>query len=468
MRPAWPVPMRSISCAPLPGRIRCRLRAGRPRACLACPSTSRSACPGWRRRRAAQAEAAERRDEEEERRTARVAERAREWKAAAEIGPKTPAGLYLAGRFCLADDLHPHLRSADNGSSSTLLAGMFNINAGEVTAYHETSLALQGKGWKKRTGKAKLVWGKAGGTIIPLALGPPGSLILSEGIENGLTAHLLLPGVAAAAAYSVGNLRAAGLAAKWDRVLFVRDREANTRSHGPACRAAAIAYWWEQGRAVTCIDPPEGYNDLNAAAVALRGQRNRPARPADQVWAEAGPIECVPVVAEWCRAHGLGDGPHLLRAHADIEANGRRHPALLAQLVQPDGGVTGLVARLLPKMPLVHPWREWGERGGTVVAIRPLMPDGSSGRGRSAGRLAIGLETALAAGAAWATLGLDHLAEAAVPASAWSLDLYPGATPTLADDVLMWREGLRRLHPGRELRVMLPPAKAEPAVELVA
>ena len=267
--------------------------------------------------RAAQAEAAERRDEEEERRTARVAERAREWKAAAEIGPKTPAGLYLAGRFCLADDLHPHLRSADNGSSSTLLAGMFNINAGEVTAYHETSLALQGKGWKKRTGKAKLVWGKAGGTIIPLALGPPGSLILSEGIENGLTAHLLLPGVAAAAAYSVGNLRAAGLAAKWDRVLLVRDREANTRSHGPACRAAAIAYWWEQGRAVTCIDPPEGYNDLNAAAVALRGQRNRPARPADQVWAEAGPIECVPVVAEWCRAHGLGDGPHLLRARCE-------------------------------------------------------------------------------------------------------------------------------------------------------
>jgi hypothetical protein len=364
--------------------------------------------------RQAQAFDAEAREADDARRAARTADRAREWRGGAPIGTDSPAAQYLASRCCLADDLHPNLRAADNQSSATMLAGMLNVSTGQTTAFHETSLCMKrgGAGWEKREPKAKLVWGKASGTIIPLATGPAGSLVLSEGIENGLTAHLLLPGVAAAAAYAAGNLRSAGLAAKWDRVILVRDRETNPRSHGPACRAAAIAWWWEQGRAVTCLDPPDGYNDLNAAAVAIGGQRNGPAPSADAVWNAAGPLDTVPSVAAWCAGLGLGEGPHLLRAHPGIEANGRRHPALLAQLVRPDGSAAGLVG------------------------------------------LAVGLGTALAAGTAWGVLGLDHLAEAALASSLWSLDLYPGVTPTLADDLLMWREGLRRLHPGRELRVV--------------
>ncbi|HEV8502949.1 MAG TPA: toprim domain-containing protein [Casimicrobiaceae bacterium] len=400
-----------------------------------------------------QQEADRAREREEQRRSEDQAQRAHEWRIAPPVGSDTPAAHYLAGRACLADDLHPYVRCAVSGRGSTMLAALIEPATGRRRAYHETAISLTDGAWRKRRGKAKLVWGPAGGCLIPLAAAVPaegGTLLLAEGIENGLTAHLLLPGVAAAAAYSVGNLRALDLAPKWTRIVLVRDRETNPRSHGPSCRAAAILRWWGEGRAVTCLDPPDGFADLNDAAQARGGQRNA-AAPMPEPFALAE----VPAALAWCRAHGLAAGePHLLAAHHAIEAGGRTYPAVTAPLLTPDGATAGMVARLLPQEgeELVHPWREWGERAGAALALRPY----AGGRAR----LGVGLEAALAGGAHWAALGLDHLAEAVLAPSLWALDLI-GAPPAerWVDDVLLWREGLRRLHPGRELRIVDPSAQ---------
>lgn len=392
---------------------------------------------------------------EQQRRGEDLTKRAHEWRTAPPIGSDTPAAHYLAGRGCLADDIHPDLRCAASARGSTMLAPLIDPATGKRKAYHETAIALTDGAWRKRggRGKAKLVWGPAGGCLIPLAASVPvdgGTLLLSEGIENGLTAHLLMPGMAAAAAYSVGNLRALTLAAKWTRIVLVRDRETNPRSHGPSCRAAAILRWWGEGRAVSFLDPPAGCADLNDGAIANGSQRN-----ADAPMPEPVPLSEVPAAEAWCRAHGLAPGErHLLQAHPAIEAGGRTHPAVIARLVTPDGVSAGMVARLLPQSgALVHPWREWGERAGAVLAVRPYV----GGRAR----LGVDLEGALTGGAHFAVVGIDHLAEAALAPSLWALDLC-AAPPEdrLTDDVLMWREGLRRLHPGRELRIVGDVAEA--------
>jgi hypothetical protein len=403
--------------------------------------------------RAHRATAEREREQADQRRVADVAARAREWRDAAPIGTDTPAASYLEGRRCRTDDADEGLRSATGPRGATMLAALRDVS-GRVLAYHETALRPGRDGWRKRSPKAKLVWGPAGGCLIRLAAGPDHTLVLSEGIEDGLTAHLLLPELAAAAAYSVGNLRAP-LPDAVRRVVLVRDREDNPRSHGPACRAAAILQWWQQGRAVTCLDPPDGFADLNAAAQQAGGQRNGHKLPAAEVWAAAQPLEAVPEAAAWCAAHGLA-GPHLLRAHPALEAGGRTYPGVLARMLAPDGHARGLVARLIGA-DLFHPWREWGSRHGAAVAVRAHRPG-------APGCLAVGLERALAGGAAWAVLGNDHLAETALAPSVWSLTVL-GQPPAgrWSDDTMLWREGMRRLHPGRELTVVAAEREADHA-----
>lgn len=392
------------------------------------------------------AAAEQERTQADQRRIADVAARAREWRDGAPIGTDTPAASYLEGRRCRADDPDDDLRSSATGSRGATMLAAMRDTSGRVLAYHETALRPGGPdGWRKRSAKAKLVWGPAAGCLIRLAAGPDHTLVLSEGIEDGLTAHLLLPELAAAAAYSVGNLRAP-LPEAVRRVVLVRDREDNPRSHGPASRAAAILQWWRDGRAVTCLDPPDGFADLNAAAQHAGGQRNAIKLPALEVWGGAAPLETVPQAAAWCAAHGLA-GPHLLRAHPALEAGGRTYPAVLARMLAPDGSARGMVARLIGGAELIHPWREWGSRRGAAVAVRPH-------RSGAAGCLAVGLERALAGGAAWAVLGYDHFAETTLAPSVWSLTVL-GQAPAgrWSDDTLLWREGMRRLHPGRELTV---------------
>jgi hypothetical protein len=397
-------------------------------------------------------------------RAADVQNRAAEWEQAAAIGADSPAAQYLAGRRCLPppEAIDPSLRCAVSGRGTTLLARMIDPATGRAQGYHETWLTLASGAWRKRPMRsAKLVWGRAGGCIIPLVRRPGAStVILAEGIENGLTAAALWPeGASAAAAYAAGNLRAIALPPSYSRVVLVRDRDDNPRSHGPACRAAAILRWWQEGRSVTLLDAPAGYADLNEAAQDRGAQRNGPKPPMAEVWAQGQPVDTVPEVAAWFRKRGLDPGlPWQARAHPAIEAGGDAYPAVLFPCVRPDGVMAGMAARLLapprsldptstesaPRA-LIDPWREWGEWWrGTAV---PILPQ----RAGQAATIALDVTTAGAAGANWAVFGLDHWAQAALPAAVWSLEVIGAPRELRDDDAVLWREGLRRLHPGREL-----------------
>jgi hypothetical protein len=141
--------------------------------------------------RARQREADTAREREEQRRSEDITKRGHEWRIGAPVGLDTPAAHYLAGRRCLADDLHPYLRCAASGRGSTMLAALIDPATGRRRAYHETAIAMSKGAWRKRggMGKAKLVFGPAGGCLIPLAASVPaegGTLLLAEGIENGL------------------------------------------------------------------------------------------------------------------------------------------------------------------------------------------------------------------------------------------------------------------------------------------
>lgn len=124
------------------------------------------------------------------------------------------------------------------------------------------------------------------------------------------------------------------------------------------------------------------------------------------------------------------------------------YPALLLRAVGLDGAVQGVAARLIDDTgALTHPVLWAGERAGTVFPLR--YPQ------RNAGRLAVGIDAALMARAELAVLDLSHLAECRVARAIYDLTLL-AATPVLEDDLLLWREGVRRLHVGHELTVTIP------------
>lgn len=391
-------------------------------------------------------------------RAADVKARTREYAQGTALPAESAAALYLQGRACLPPaPAGAALRSAIHVSregyrtGSTMLAPLAGPD-GMIRGWHETALRRNGRGgWVKADGIAKRVWGQAKGGLIPLAPGATAggeTLLLSEGIENGLTAHLLLPELEAAAAYAVGNLAHLELPARVRRIVLCRDRESNPRSHGPRARAAAIARWWSEGRAVTVLDPPQGHGDLNDAARAGLAQRNTPG-PLDPaaLLAQAAPVGEVPQVAAFVARLG-GEAPELALAHPAIEAGGMCYPALLLRAVGLDGAVQGVAARLIDDTgALTHPVLWAGERAGTVFPLR--YPQ------RNAGRLAVGIDAALMARAELAVLDLSHLAECRVARAIYDLTLL-AATPVLEDDLLLWREGVRRLHVGHELTVTIP------------
>jgi hypothetical protein len=89
-----------------------------------------------------------------------------------------------------------------------------------------------------------------------------GELLLAEGIEDTLTAALMLPGRAAWAGIDAGNLAAVVLPPEFSVVIFVRQRDGDN----PAVRRdreKAIDTWRAEGRSVRFVDPLPGYKDVN-------------------------------------------------------------------------------------------------------------------------------------------------------------------------------------------------------------
>jgi hypothetical protein len=429
-------------------------------------------------------EAQEQAARDAEQRAADVAARRLEYLAGARLDDPdgSAAALYLTARRCLP--LAPagaairsaiHLSREGHRTGATMLAPITRPEDGSVVAWHETALQRRGPGnWGKADGTAKRVWGPAKGGWIELAPGDGAgatghgadatghgadatghgadTLLLSEGIENGLTAHALLPELPAAAAYSVGNLVHLALPERFRRVVLVRDRESNPRSHGPAARAAAIARWWAEGRAVTVLDPPAGFEDWNDAARKRGLQRNPAAPDPAKLLAQAVPIGQVERVAAYCALFGA---PACALAHPGVAAGAGRYPALLLRAIGMDGRVQGIAGLLLDDSGdataasggarLLHPYVWAGERAGTVLPLRVPF-DGVA-------RLAVGIEAALREGAELAVLDLAHLAECWLPRAIDRPVLLAGDMPEKADQSLLWREGLRRLHVGRELTI---------------
>jgi hypothetical protein len=385
------------------------------------------------------------------RRAEDIRQRATEYAEGQAIARDCPAARYLEARQCkpaspaagYAIRSAGHVaRGKSQSSYETMLAPLYDPTAWETRAWHETVLAQRPDGtWIKRSGlqTSKRVWGPAGGCVIPIAHGAASTVLIAEGIENALTAHALLPELTTVAGYSVGNLAQIALPERFGRVVLVRDRETNPRSHGPRARAAAIARWLEEGRSVSLLDPPSGFVDINDAA-QKRGAQYNPVDPLP----EGAPVAEVPEARDWCAA--LGGAPGLLEAHPALPAGNAKWPAVLARAIAADGEQRGLVALLLDGGRLVYPWRCWGELRHTALELAPKPA-------RDGGRLAIGLERAIAYGAHYAAIDFGHFAELGLSRTVWDLTVI--APPPAGDDeALLWREGLRQLHHGRNLTVL--------------
>lgn len=124
----------------------------------------------------------------------------------------------------------------------TMLAAMVD-GAGEIRAVHRTYLTADGEKLARAdSGAAKMIWPSFAGLVIRLgrakgawtperaaAKGLTFPLLLSEGIEDGLTGHLASPDAFAWAAGSLGNMGNVPLLACFSRIVILGQND-----EGPA------------------------------------------------------------------------------------------------------------------------------------------------------------------------------------------------------------------------------------------
>lgn len=219
----------------------------------------------------------------------------------------TPVDLYLAGRGIGVAQLgriphairfHPGLRYYhEDAETGEIFEGVYPAMvtaihgpAGEGGAprfwgAHQTWLARDVRGiWRKApVPKSKKVTGQVKGGFIRLwsGIGPRGgkgaslsrsqalSVIVTEGIENGLSAAVLKPAARVLVGVSLGNLAEMALPASVQAITFIRDNDEAQQARDAADRA--IATWRGQGRAVGVWANHDGGNDLNDALRARLG-----------------------------------------------------------------------------------------------------------------------------------------------------------------------------------------------------
>jgi hypothetical protein len=167
------------------------------------------------------------------------------------------------------------------GTWPAMLALMTNL-AGKPVAVHRTWLARGADGrWSKApVPEPKKVLGYDPGFAIHLSRGadtgprggrapalrdaPPGTHVyISEGIEDALSAMILLPEARVLAAYSLGNLGMVKLPPTVTKVTLIADRDASEEAQATLVRA--IAAHRAAGRRVAVWQNPWGGKDLNDA-----------------------------------------------------------------------------------------------------------------------------------------------------------------------------------------------------------
>jgi hypothetical protein len=253
-------------------------------------------------RRKAQLEAAKARRAEAERQAredaAAIAKRAHGlWLAAEVPSPHGPVARYLRDTRGIELDRLPRWPQAirympqcfwtetdpETGEvlEAKLPAMVAAVNLGKrIVALHRTYLEMRSDGsWGKApVAKAKKVMGEYRGGAIrvwaglgpkgghPVALnkaGPDQHVFLTEGIEDALTAAMLLPEARILAAISLSNLAAVELPRNVSRVTLIADRDEGAQAQEALQRA--IEAHARAGREVRLWQPPEGSGakDLN-------------------------------------------------------------------------------------------------------------------------------------------------------------------------------------------------------------
>lgn len=219
------------------------------------------------------------------------------WLNASKALCGTPADLYLLGRGIGLHDLPRvpgSLRFADSlkywdhkARQESFWPGMvaaITNHEGRFIACHRTFLKDHGGGlvMKAPVADAKLTLGSYRGGTIALSRGASGkklreapegdTIILCEGIEDGLTIALCQPDKRVHAAISVGNFQNVRLPQAVKHVVLAVDNDPADSSAAKAVQAA-VDVLSGQGRDVSIARPPEGYKDFNEMYQALsRGE----------------------------------------------------------------------------------------------------------------------------------------------------------------------------------------------------
>ena len=254
--------------------------------------------------RAADSQAVQARDRERRSRQAAAI-----WLSGASKIAGTPAESYLIGRGIDLRALgrqpgvlryHAKLyASEDKGQHPALLAAVTGAD-GNICAVHRTYLAVHGDGsvTKAALARTKMVLGNYGGGAIRLWRGErvdpktgevkPGwpigrapadsSVVICEGIEDGLTLAMGDPSRRILAAVSLANMAGIWLPDTIAEVILVADNDGGEDPHGagphPAIAAfdKAVQAHLKAGRSVKVARAPEGFKDVNELLTRKSGQ----------------------------------------------------------------------------------------------------------------------------------------------------------------------------------------------------
>jgi hypothetical protein len=200
--------------------------------------------------------------------------------AARPVLAGTPGARYLAergidltelGRQPSALRFHPSLWNEETQRHWPALVAAIVNPEGRMVAVHRTWLQPDGSG-KAPMRNPKMTLGRYAGGMIrlwrgasgkPLRHAPDGeAIILSEGIEDGLSCAIAAPEYRVAAAVSLANMASVVLPPTIGAVIIAAQNDA---PGSPAARALdrAIAACLRQGRRVKIARPPAGVKDVN-------------------------------------------------------------------------------------------------------------------------------------------------------------------------------------------------------------
>jgi len=204
------------------------------------------------------------------------------WLGAQERLAGTPADRYLKGRGIDLEALHrqpralrftPELAHAPTNTRWPALVAAINGPDGGFAAIHRTYLApaAGGRYAKAPVNDPKMTLGRYAGGCIRLWRGASGrnldaasageEIVVTEGIEDGLTVAIACPERRVLVAVSLANMGAMRLPATVAGIIVCAHNDDAIEARRALDRA--IARWRGEGRRVRLARPPAGVKDLN-------------------------------------------------------------------------------------------------------------------------------------------------------------------------------------------------------------